>query len=295
MDIGNITNGILTDLNKPKEDYEKDGVTYCGKCGMPIKKVRRNSRGEEITIPLQCKCTNSSYAPAEMTEEEWRERRLARQEQQKEDMERARLLRLDENTRKAFDDVRLRQWTFDNDDEANAHISSVARKYADNFYTMLDRGKGLLLYGGVGTGKSYMAACIVNEVLNKDYPCRFTNFSRLANMLLGCPFDEKQEYIDSLQKYKLLVIDDLGSERSTEFMNEVVFSVIDARQVSQLPLIVTTNLTGDELKHPADIHSERVSSRLFEMCIPVEVKGKDRRKLKLRDSDKDLKEMLGLL
>ena len=111
---------------------------------------------------------------------------------------------------------------------------------------------------------------------------------------MDCEFGEKRDYLNSMRKYKLLVIDDLGTERDTEFMNEVVFSVIDERQVSQLPLIVTTNLTGEELKHPKSVHSERIFSRLFEMCIPVEVKGKDRRKLKLRDADKDLKELLGL-
>lgn len=293
MDIGNITNGILTNLGESvqEEDYVKGEYLYCGKCNEPKAKIRRNTKGETLTIPIRCKChVDSTVASTPRGFVDWTELEEKRKEEEKRD----RLIRLDQNRRKAFDDIRLRDWTFANDDKTN-EISSVAEKYADNFYTMLQRGKGLLFYGGVGTGKSYIAACIVNAILEQDYPCRFTNFSRLANALLGCEFGEKQEYLDSLQRYKLLVIDDLGSERNTEFMNEVVYSVIDARHISQLPLIVTTNLTGDELKHPNSIESERVFSRLFEMCIPVEVKGKDRRKLKLRDSDKDLKEMLGLL
>lgn len=300
MDISNITGEILQDISASlNEDYEKDGYLICGKCGKRKGKLSQNSKGEKLTLPIgkECTCDVKRLTPEEEEEirKEQEAKRKAEMERRAKEEKEARLVRIDLNRRKAFDDVRLRQWTFENDDKANEAISSVAQKYADNFYTMLGRGKGLLLYGGVGTGKSFIAACIVNEVLKQEYSCRFTNFSRLANMLLGCEFGEKQEYLDSLQRYQLLVIDDLGSERGTEFMNEVVYSVIDARQVSQLPLIVTTNLTGDELKHPKDIHSERVFSRLFEMCIPVEVKGKDRRKLKLRDSDKDLKEMLGLL
>ena len=299
MDIGEITGNAMKNIAQGGgADYEKDGYIICGKCGKRKAKVSRNSRGEKLVLHVGNECVCEINA---MTPEEKEAIAKANIERLKEDNERwerqqaeERKLRIADKRRKAFDDVRLCKWTFANDDKTNA-ISSVAEKYADNFYTMLQRGKGLLLYGGVGTGKSYMAACIVNAVLEQDYACKFTNFSRLANTLLGCEFGEKQEYLDSLQRYKLLVIDDLGSERNTEFMNEVVYSVIDARHISQLPLIVTTNLTGDELKHPSNIESERVFSRLFEMCIPVEVKGKDRRKLKLRDSDKDLKEMLGLL
>ena len=84
------------------------------------------------------------------------------------------------------------------------------------------------------------------------------------------------------------------ADAEVRLVNELVYSVIDTRHKSGKPMIVTTNLSGDDLKHPKDVTAERVYSRLFEMCIPIEVKGADRRKLKLRDADKDLKELLGL-
>ena len=299
MNLGEVTGSILQDLEpKGKGDYEENGYLICGKCGKTKGKVSHNSKGEKLILRAgkECTCDIKVLTPEEeevkLAEQAERARAFA-DKRQREATE-ARLVRIDQYRNNAFDDVRMKSWTFENDDKANTEISSIAERYADYFNTMLGRGKGLLLYGGVGTGKSYIAACIVNKIVSNDIPCRFTNFSRLAYELMGCEFGEKKEYLDSLRRYKLLVIDDLGTERGTEFMNEVVFSVIDARQISQLPLIVTTNLTGDELKHPKNIHSERIFSRLFEMCIPVEVKGKDRRKLKLRDADKDLKELLGM-
>jgi DNA replication protein DnaC len=120
-----------------------------------------------------------------------------------------------------------------------------------------------------------------------------TNFARLSNTLQGM-WEGKQEYLDSLNRFPLLILDDLGAERKSEYMNEIVFNLIDSRYRAKLPLIVTTNLTSEELKNPADITNRRTYSRLLEMCIPLEVKGEDRRREKLKDSFKEMKELLGI-
>lgn len=300
MDIGNITDGILTNLTEEKaddpQDYDKGEYRYCGKCGKPKARIKRNSRGEKLYFDMPCECNKGKGEPRKPKEFKFdQEAWDAKVKADNERWERERKEQTEKRRDRAFSDVRLKQWTFEADDNANGHITSVAKKYVENYYTMQSRGKGLLLYGGVGTGKTFIAACIINALVEEGVTCKLTNFSRMANELMACEFNEKQNYIDGLNTYNLLVIDDLGSERATEFMNEVIYNVIDERHKSGKPLIVTTNLSGENLKHPADIHSERVFSRLFEMCIPVEVKGADRRKLKLRDADKDLKEMLGLI
>ena len=107
-------------------------------------------------------------------------------------------------------------------------------------------------------------------------------------------FEEKQQYIDGLKRFDLLIIDDLASERDTEYMGEIVQNIIDSRYRSGLPLIITTNLTAEELKHPAEIRKQRIYSRLFEMCVPVEVKGYDRRKKKLVMEHEEMSKILGL-
>ena len=75
-------------------------------------------------------------------------------------------------------------------------------------------------------------------------------------------------------------------------MNEQVMNVIDSRYRSKKPIIVTTNLTSEELKNPTEVAKQRIYSRLMEMCYPVEVKGTDHRKQKLRDDFGGLKELL---
>jgi DNA replication protein DnaC len=107
-------------------------------------------------------------------------------------------------------------------------------------------------------------------------------------------WEGKQEYLDSLNNYPLLVLDDLSTERQTEYMLEIVYNVIDARYRAKLPLIITTNLTREELMNPADIRYKRIFSRLFEMCTPIEVEGHDRRHAALKNDIAATKQLLGL-
>ena len=100
--------------------------------------------------------------------------------------------------------------------------------------------------------------------------------------------------MDSLNNFPLLVLDDLSAERQTEYMLEIVFNVIDARYRAKLPLIVTTNLTREELMIPADVRYKRIFSRLFEMCTPIEVAGADRRHAALKNDIAATKQLLGL-
>ena len=192
-----------------------------------------------------------------------------------------------------FPDAEMSRFTFENDDNANDYISGVAHRYVDNFVDMYKMHKGLLRSGTVGTGKTYIAACIANALIDRGYTCLVTNFARLTNTISGM-FEGKQEYIDELNRFSLLVIDDLASERDTEYMNEMVMDIIDARYRSGKPLIVTTNLTAQELNNPKDIRKKRVYSRLLEMCVPLEVKGTDRRKNNAVKERSKINDMLGI-
>ena len=256
-------------------DYIVDGLLYCHKCNTP-KQCRVEIFGEIRTPMCLCKC--------EKEKRDQREAEIKRQEFQR---------HIANLKRMGFPDSEMEKWTFDRDDHQNEKISIVARNYVENFDQLKEKGKGLLLFGSVGTGKTFIAACIANALIEKGHPCLVTNFPRLVNTISGM-YDGKQQYIDGLNKFHLLVIDDLASERDTEYMGEIVQNIIDARYRSGLPLIITTNLTSEELKHPLDIRKQRIYSRLFEMCVPVEVKGTDRRKEKLKNDYKDLEDLLGL-
>jgi DNA replication protein DnaC len=275
--IENIIETSKVSIKPEVGDYisEDDGLLYCGKCHSK-KQTRVEFLGVVKTPMCLCKC-----------EVEKREREEA-------ERKRCELIKkIKDNRRIAFPESDMQSWTFENDDTANEKISKVARNYVENFSTMQEQGKGLLFFGTVGTGKSFASACIANALIDKGIPVLMTNFARLSNTLQGM-WEGKQEYLDSLNRFPLLILDDLGAERKSEYMNEIVFNLIDSRYRAKLPLIVTTNLTSEELKNPADITNKRTYSRLLEMCIPLEVKGEDRRREKLKDSFKEMKELLGL-
>ena len=91
-----------------------------------------------------------------------------------------------------------------------------------------------------------------------------TNFPTILSRLAGTFGEERTAFLDSLGDYDLLIIDDLGAERSTEYAMEQMFSIVDSRYRSGKPLIVTTNLKLDELKHPPDLAHARIYDRILE-------------------------------
>ena len=102
-----------------------------------------------------------------------------------------------------------------------------------------------------------------------------TNFSRILNTLTGMHFEDRNQFINSLNRYSLLIIDDLGIERNSDFALEQVFNVIDSRYRSKKPLIITTNLTLSELNNAADIAHKRIYDRILERCIPVRINNRN--------------------
>ena len=74
---------------------------------------------------------------------------------------------------------------------------------------MKDRSSGLLLWGDVGTGKTFFAGCIANALLDKGIPVLMTNFARILNTLAGMHSEDRNLFIDSMNRYSLLIIDDL--------------------------------------------------------------------------------------
>ena len=149
---------------------------------------------------------------------------------------------------------------------------------------------GYLFWGPVGTGKSYLASCIANALLEQEVTVKMTNFNTILNDLFAV--EDKTEYIRSLNGYELLIIDDLGVERNSEYALENIFSVIDWRYRSGRPLITTTNLPLVQLKQETKIGKKRIYDRILERCIPVKIDGVSRREAMANDNMQTMKNIL---
>ena len=273
--VSNLIMQSLTAIPKNEGDYlGKDGLLYCGKCHTK-KQTEVIFRGIKRHPMCLCKC-----------ETEKRDR-------EEEEKKRIEFERKVKNLRRAgFPESNMQEWTFENDDMTNSRVTNAMKKYVENFDEMKKQGKGLLLYGSVGTGKTFAACEVANALIDKGYPVLVTNFARIINSLQAT--FNRQEYIDSFNRFSLIVIDDLGIERNTEFAKEQVYNIIDSRYRVGLPMIITTNLSIDKIKKPDDIENGRIYDRILERCFPVEVTGQSRRRKAIRENYNDIKNMLGL-
>lgn len=213
-------------------------------------------------------------------------RRTEHEAQEKERKRREYEAKLERNRSQCFPSKEMLSWNFANDDGSVAAMS-YAKNYVEHFEEMKANHAGLLFWGGVGTGKSFMAACIANALLEKGYTVKMTNFATIINDLFCC--EDKNEYIDSLMRFALLIIDDLGAERGTEYATENVFNVIDRRCRSGKPLIVTSNLELSAIKNEPMLDKARIYDRVQEMCVPVCVNGSSKRKEVAKEKMKQMK------
>ena len=133
---------------------------------------------------------------------------------------------------------------------------------------------GILLYGPPGRGKSHLTAAFAKKWTDMGMTVAFQTMSALLALLRrGYDedlFDERLRFVSS--QAQILVLDDLGAEKSTEWGLEKLYMIVDTRLVAGLPLIVTTNCSEKELE---DKVTSRITSRLKEMCSWVEVGGRD--------------------
>jgi len=158
---------------------------------------------------------------------------------------------------------------------------------------------GYLLWGNVGTGKSYFAGCIANALMEQEIPVRMTNFAAILNDLQRSPYmpfsagtEGRNDYISKLCAYPLLILDDFGMERGTEYGLEQVYNVVDSRYRSRKPLIVTTNLTLEHLQNPEDTAHARIYDRLTEMCVPVRFTGGNFRRITAQEKMERIKKLM---
>ena len=189
----------MTEIREDEYLDPADGLIHCRKCGGPRQAVIPDPfKGGSFKPRCVCSCQQET------------ERRRKEAEERRQRMERIR-------RRKAqgLQDCYLYGYTFANDNGGNP-VMAKAHAYVDHWPQAFKRNIGLLLFGDVGTGKSFAAGCIANALLDQDVPVLMTNFPTILARLCGTFGEDRTDFLDSLGDYDLLIIDDLGAERNTE-------------------------------------------------------------------------------
>ena len=249
-----------------------DGLKYCATCKEPLEQhipenaqailgMKKHSR--------QCKCIREQNAREEKERKEREHRRV-----------------VENNTSVCFEERMMREWNFKNDNGSNPCME-FARRYVEKWEEMRKNGQGLILWGGVGSGKSYMAACIANALLEQEVRVLMTNFATIINGMFTAI--DKIDFVNAICGYDLLIIDDLGIESHSEYRMEGLFNVIDRRVRSGKPMIITTNLTMKEMDETQDINEARIYDRIRAVCQPIQVKGESQRRTSRKHMMEDFK------
>lgn len=144
-------------------------------------------------------------------------------------------------------------------------------------------GKGLLMTGREGTGKTHLAVAILREVITKGYTGMYWNvpelFLELRRRMETGSEESEADLFDAARRVDLLVLDDLGAERTSEYVIDRLYVLINRRYEDDSATIITSNRTLAELKQQL---SPRIASRIAEMCVVMDFPEGDFRLQNLR-------------
>ena len=250
--------------NAAPDDYinSADGLKYCGKCHTPKEAFfPADLQAQGFTKhPVMCKCAD-----------ERREREEAKRREY-ERMSYMTILRSE-----AFRDMPVAGWRFESATVTTPQLAK-ARGYAQNWDEFKKAGIGLLLFGNVGTGKSYAAGCIANALIDRLESVLFVGMSDVINRMQGNFGTDRDSYMTSLMRPELLILDDLGAERNTSFGKERVFDVINRRRLTGKPMTITTNIPIVTMQKAASLDERRIYDRILEVCVPIRFDGENFRR-----------------
>lgn len=167
----------------------------------------------------------------------------------------------------------------------DASLTKVPKAVKEAVIALMAHKRGLYIYGGVGTGKTYIVWAIVNRLKEKhpdwfhfDPVLRIYNSTDLLERIRSTYDNRFDEFVDELLNYRgVLIIDDIGAERTTEWTTEQFYRLINRRYERDLPTFFTSNLAPQELE---DKIGYRTVSRIIESCEVIELSGEDRRLVK---------------
>ncbi len=168
--------------------------------------------------------------------------------------------------------------------QAGNKLAEAAKNFAYDLVEKFPRNdRGLFLWGNPGTGKTLLSSIILTELIRKHaIPGKFIKISRNFFNLLRTTFNENSEMYGQSDKIEreissvdILVIDDFGVQRNSEWEQETIYNLIDSRYENEKFTIITSN--ENPVKSLKELSGGRVLSRIREMCRIMELSGEDYR------------------
>ena len=151
-----------------------------------------------------------------------------------------------------------------------AIMETCSQDLKDAVKKAIDENKGIFVYGNTGVGKTYFCHAIANSKKEKVENFVFL-LSEYRDYMMKGFYNEK---IIELCNEDYLIIDDIGSEKTSDFVIEFIYTIINRRYENMKRTVLTTNL---QFKDFGEKYGDRILSRIAEMCVLVELKGEDKR------------------
>jgi DNA replication protein DnaC len=172
-------------------------------------------------------------------------------------------------------------------DMTTRQVVQAARSYVENLNENLARGKGIWFMGGTGTGKTTLGMLIASEALKAGKTVGIYFAPKLLTRIRQTYQEAETEnaysqFFERVTSVDLLYIDDLGSERRTDWVVEQLYAVVNERYENQRPMLITSNAEGEIVaegqQQLEDQIGRRTISRLVEICgDPWPLLGSDHR------------------
>ena len=288
MDLDTVVKKIASgELQIRDDEYiGENGLPYCKKCN-----TRRMCYSDDKLFVARCICKCEAEAEERRKKEEARQKLIA------EFNSRSSLSMLGDRYR----GIRLKDATIT---ESNRAVYEKCRNYVTNAKAMRENNIGLYIYGDNSSGKTYLTACICNELLWQGFRCVYTNLATILNEIRGS-YDKNGmgecELLDRLQAYDFAFIDDFGKEFlgreynaiSSKWAEEKLFEVINARYNAQKPTIFSSNYEISELASVLNL-DKAIVERVNEMATrTLKLEGDDFRST-ARQNKSELAKKLGI-
>ena len=253
-------------VNNNPNDYYKDDILYCGNCNKP-KEVFIELINKKI--PCICECENKK------------------------------MLLEEENERKQnhyIFDIKYIDKEFQNiyfkDVENLEQYYLFAKKFVENFEEIKKTHTGLYIFGDTGNGKTYISCAIANELFKKGYKVMVTKNNDAVKKINDFDEDISTNFKNELRMMDLIVIDDFGTNRETDYQIEQVYNLINFLYSNKKIVIFTTNIPRKNLGEEIAISKKRIYDRIIEMSYGVYLRNEGYRKDIAKNKQKVFEKLL---